>query len=418
MAGRINQDEKEFLDIIRGKLRKDLLKYIKRGQITIKGHGGGVAIPIETIQIPHIHFAPLPEDAEIKEGENGEGTDIGPDIGIGEGPGDQGTDLGPVQPDEDCEGGEGEESGERQAGLGRGPNIIEIEIPPEDFYELFKETLELPNIKPKGERQIKTESRKYTDIRPVGPESLLQKKRTYKQALKRTISEGGYNPDEPIIVPIRQDKRYRVPELVTKPKNNAVVFNMMDVSGSMSREDRALVRYFCALCEFWLMCNYDGVEIVWIIHNGEADRVTKEIFFSTQRGGGTVISTAHVKMLEIIEEEYPPEQWNIYPFYFSDGFNFGSFDGMDDNDVCANLIGDRIVPFVNQYTYCEVNARRYWWPSNAKGERDPSQKFHPSGSFGLMLLEKFEGEPLIVCANLQEMEKIPEAIKAVFNQGR
>lgn len=418
MAGRINQDEKEFLDIIRGKLRKDLLKFIQKGQITIVGPGHGIAIPLETIQIPRIHFAPIPPDAEIKEGENGNSEDIGSDIGVGKGPGKPGTDLGPVEPDEDDENGEGKEGGERQAGLGRGPEIVEIEIPSEEFYELFKEVLELPNIKPKGERQIKTESWKYTDIRSAGPESLRHKKRTYKQALKRTISEGQYNPDEPVIIPISQDKRYRVPELVTKPKNNAVVFNMMDVSGSMSRDDRELVRYFCALCEFWLSCNYDGVEIVWIIHDGEADRVTREAFLSTQRGGGTVISTAHKKMLEIMEEEYPPEQWNVYPFYFSDGFNFGNFDGIDDNEICAHLIGDRIIPFVNQYSYCEVSAHRYWWPSNGKGERDPSQKFHPAGSFGLMLLEKFEGELLVVCTNLQEMEKVPNTIKDVFKQGR
>ena len=417
MSGRIKQDEKDFLDIMRGKIRKDLLKYIKRGQITIMGPGRGVAIPVEEIQIPHIHFAPIPEDAEINEGDNGDDNDIGPDIGIGEGPGEPGTDLGIVDPYDDDGDGKGEEGEERYAGTGRGSETIEIEVPAEDFYELFKETLELPNIKPKGEKEIKTESRKYTDIRPVGPESLLQKKRTYRQALKRSISEGLYNPRKPVIIPTRQDKRYRVPELVTKPKNNAVVINMMDVSGSMSRDDRALVRYFCALCEYWLKCNYDGVETVWIIHNGEADRVSRDNFFSTQRGGGTIISTAHIKMLEIIEKEYPATQWNIYPFYFSDGFNIGGDSGMDDNDVCTRLIHDKILSIVNQYTYCEVNAGRYWWPRNSKSGRDPNKKFDPSGSFGKMLSAEFKNNPLVICANLREMDKVPDAIKSVFNQG-
>lgn len=420
MAGRIKIDEEEFLKIVRGKTRKDLIDFIKRGQITILGPGRGVAIPVESIEIPRLHFDPIPNNAEIKEDENGEeSADIGPDIGIGQGPGDIGTDLGPAYPEEgDGEGDDEDGEGEKQAGIGRGSDVIEIEVPAEDFYELFKEILELPNIKPKGEKQIKTDSWKYTDIRPTGPDSLLHKKRTYKQALKRTIAEGQYNPTKPKIIPLRQDRRYRIPQLVTKPQNNALLVYMMDVSGSMSRDERAIVRYFCSLCEFWLNCNYDSVETVWIIHDGEADRVSRDIFFRTQRGGGTVISSAHKKFLEVINEEYPPSQWNIYPIYFSDGFNIGNYgDVADDNELCAEIIGEKILPIVNQYTYCEVAAHRYWWPSSPKKSRDPSQKFKPAGSFGNMMQEKFDEHELVVSTNLQSMDEVPDAIKNVFGRG-
>lgn len=422
MPGRINQDEKDFLDIVRGKWRKDLLRYLQKGQITIMGPGRGVAIPVESIEIPHLHFSPIPNDAEVQDSEyDGEESDIGPDLGVGQGPGKPGADLGPAQPggsDGNDKGeGDGEESGERSAGMGRGPEIIEIEVPPEEFYELFKEVLELPNIKPKGEKQIKTEAHKYTDIRTTGPDSLLHKKRTYKQALKRTIAEGTYNPKSPKIIPYREDKRYRIPDLVKKPQNNAVIINMMDVSGSMSRDDRAVVRYFCALCEFWLMCNYDGMETVWIIHDGEADRVSKEVFFSTQRGGGTVISSAHKKMLEVIHDEYPPSQWNIYPFYHSDGFNIGGVGDFDDDQVCRDLIRNKILPTVNQYTHCEVNANRYWYQDYERQRSSANGSFSPAGSFGKMLQREFRSNKLVVCTNLTSMDKVPDAIRAVFAQG-
>lgn len=420
MASRIKIDEDEFLKIIRGKIRENLREYIKRGQITILGPGRGVAIPVESIEIPKLHFSPVPSDAEVNENgddqNDGDSSSIGPDIGVGEGDGNPGTDLGPAHPDKDGDG-EGGEEGDKEAGTGRGSDIIEIEVPAEDFYELFKEVLELPNIKPKGEKQIKTESWKYTDIRPTGPDSLLHKKRTHKQALKRTIAEGGYDPMRPKIIPLRQDKRFRVPQLVTKPQNNALVVYMMDVSASMSRDERAIVRYFCSLCEFWLSCNYDAVETIWIIHDGEADRVSKDIFFRTQRGGGTVISSAHKKLLEIILEEYPPTKWNIYPMYFSDGFNIGKVGAGEDNDLCFELINEKILPIANQYTYCEVAAHRYWWPSSVKKTRDPNQKFKPAGSFGKMLEEKFSENELVVCANLQLMDEVPDAIKAVFGHG-
>lgn len=412
MAGRIMKDEQEFLDIVRGKLRKDLRRYLQTGQIKILGPGRGVAIPVEFIEIPRLHFAPIQPDAEVQE-EDSNGTSTGPDLGVGEGPGDPGTDLGPVTPSDGD--GKGEE---KRAGIGRGPEIIEVEIPPEDIYELFKEVLMLPNIKPKGGKNIKTEQWKYTDIRPFGPKSLLHKKRTLKQALKRTVGEGGYNPDEPTIVPFREDMRFRIPESITKPRNNAVIINMMDVSGSVTRTQRAVIRYFCSLCEFWLTCNYESVETVWIIHDGEADRVTREVFFSTQRGGGTVISSAHKKMLEVMREEYPPAQWNIYPMYFSDGFNIGDYGEIDDNQLCAELIRDEILPCVNQYFYGEVRDSRPWWNVSMELSEDPSSKFQPAGNFGKMLAKIFKTEPLVIRANLKTAEEVPNAIREAFGQGQ
>lgn len=407
---RIKIDENEFINIVRGKLRQDLLEFLKRGQITILGPGRGVAIPVEEIKIPQICFEDIPIDADTGNG--------GPDVGIGKGPGKPGTDLGPVEKGgDDGDDGDGEGEGEeRSAGVGRGPEIIEIEISSRDFYELFKELLELPRIKPKGEKSIKTIENKYTDIRPVGPDSLIDKRRTIKNALRRMISEGMYDPNHPRIIPIREDKRFRSPAEIVKPKNNAVIFFMMDVSGSLSAEDRSLVRYFCALCRFWLQCNYDELEVVWIIHDGEADRVTEEEFFTTQRAGGTVSSTAHKLMLDIIKDEFPPERWNIYPIYLSDGFNFG-----DDDEACLNLITEEILSIANQYVYCEVESH-HWLFQERRDVKDTP--FSPVGNFGILLntwkqaSENAALAELIECVNLKRMDNVPDAIRLVFRGGR
>lgn len=411
MPGRICQDEQEFRDIVRGLLRKDLLEHLKKGHITFLGPKRGASIPIEAIHIPRIHFVSTPQGAEVNAGEGG-GDDTGPDIGIGQGDGEVGDDLGPIESDD----GTGEEKS-KNAGVGRGKDIIEIEVPIEELHDLFKEVLELPNIKPKGERLIREQDKKYTDIRRVGPESLIHKRRTLKEALKRSIAEGVYNPQKPRIIPERQDKRYRASRDITKPRNNAVLIFMMDVSGSMTRDDRAVVRYFCALCEFWLNCNYDAVETVWIIHDGEADRVTKEEFFSTTRTGGTVASSAHYKMLEVVHAEYPPAQWNLYPIYLSDGFNIGTWEGGDDDELCLDLIENEILPIANQYSYGEVSADRWWLTVAGADVVSGPRRFSPVGNFGSMLHAAFDDNEFVVCVNLQNMDGVPDAIRAVFGSG-
>src|SRR2546430_1744238 len=91
-------------------------------------------------------------------------------------------------------------------------------------------------IESKGKKNLTTPKVKYTGVYTSGPESLRHFKRTYKQALKRSIATGVYNPATPIIVPVREDKRYRTWRVTELPQSNAVVIYMMDVSGSMGDE--------------------------------------------------------------------------------------------------------------------------------------------------------------------------------------
>ncbi len=407
MGRRIKQDEQEFMDIIKRRIknRDDLLGFIRRGELIVPDKkGGGFKIPMPEIHIPRFRIVPPPEDSD--DGDNDGDQGAGPAIGVGQNPAVKPGDVLGEVPSEDGEG-----DGDRRAGRGNGNGRIPIELSEEESVQLLMEILELPRILPKGSKNIKIEEKKYTEIRTTGPDSLLHKRRTIKEALKRAIIEGTYRPDDPKIVPVRKDRRYRASEIITRPQNNAVIFYMMDVSGSMSDEDRRIVRFTCALISFWLRANYDGVEEVWILHDDKADRVTREEFITpSSRSGGTTISSAHELMVKIYEDEFDPAQWNIYPFYFSDGFNWGG-----DDAVCLRLLNEKILPAVNQYSYAEIAAERPWMSDVAKGK---TGNFSPAGSFGHMLADNFMGSEKVEVANFRSMEEVPAAIKVFFGKGR
>lgn len=107
---------------------------------------------------------------------------------------------------------------------------------------ILGEELALPNIQPKGKKTIQSVTDRYTSIGLVGPDSLRHFKRTYKEALKRQITTGSYSPENPIIVPIRRDMRFRSAKENVEYDNAAVVIYMMDVSGSMGDEQKEIVR--------------------------------------------------------------------------------------------------------------------------------------------------------------------------------
>lgn len=424
----IKQDEAEFKDIVRRKIRKDLFKYIEKGRIRILGPGQGAIVPIEEIEIPQLSFGPIVSPNEtVEEGDEDEAEEEGngdkegsgdnsvhnqsDDVGIGEGDGDPGTDLGPVPKKQ-----KGKKGG-RHAGQGRGADEFWMWMPDEDIRDLLMEALQLPRIKPKGDKTVRTEEDIHNDTYHAGPESSLIKKPTLLRAIKRLVAQGvldadNIDPEKVVIIP--DDKRYLVSRTEIKPRSSAVIFFMMDVSGSVLEEERKIIRYFCELFELWIHANYDGVEARFIIHDGEASEVSREEFHGTQRAGGTVISSAHELMLKIIYEKFPPERWNIYPLYFSDGFNWGG-----DDQKCLELLRDKILPIVNQYTYGEIQTQRWWGFDEPEDEIEEkvAEKFSPSGSFGLMLADQFEDNELVVGVNLYDMEDVPDAIKRAFEHG-
>lgn len=143
--------------------------------------------------------------------------------------------------------------------------------------------------------------------------------------------------------------RYKTWDDIEKPESKAVVLAMMDTSGSMGLWEKYVARsYFFWMTKF-LRSKYETVEIEFIAHHTEAKVVPEEDFFSKGESGGTICSSAYRKALELIENKYSPERYNIYPFHFSDGDNLTS-----DNKRCTALV-EELMEKSSMFGYGEVN---------------------------------------------------------------
>ncbi len=145
------------------------------------------------------------------------------------------------------------------------------------------------------------------------------------------------------------DIRYRRHEKVPIPRSRAVMFCLMDVSGSMDQDTKALAKRFFALLYLFLSRNYDKVEVVFVRHHTSAKEVDEQEFFYSRETGGTVVSSALDLTRKIIEARYPLSEWNIYVAQASDGDNW-----LEDNARCAELLG-KLLPVLQYYSYVEIS---------------------------------------------------------------
>jgi uncharacterized sporulation protein YeaH/YhbH (DUF444 family) len=145
------------------------------------------------------------------------------------------------------------------------------------------------------------------------------------------------------------DLRFRNRTKVPEPSSQAVMFCVMDVSGSMDQERKDLAKRFFILLYLFLTRHYEKIDIVFIRHHTQAAEVGEDEFFHSTESGGTVVSSALVLLDQIIRARYPVGDWNIYVAQASDGDNFG-----DDGGNCRNLLVDKILPLVRYYAYVQV----------------------------------------------------------------
>ncbi|MGD9100443.1 MAG: DUF444 family protein [Anaerolineae bacterium] len=369
MIARIEQDTSRFRQIVRGRVRENLRKYMTSGELIGRQGRELVSIPIPEIQIPQFRF-----------GRRQTG-------GVGQGEGEPGTPIGfdPDQP------GEGD-----QAGNTPGRHIMEVEVTLEELARMLGEELELPNIEPKGKENIESRVDRYTGIRRVGPESLRHFKRTYREALKRQVALGVYDQSRPVVIPVREDKRYRSWKSHYEPDSNAAIIYMMDVSGSMYKSKKEIVRLTAFWIDTWLRSQYQKVDVRYIIHDAAAREVDQHTFYHTRESGGTAISSAYRLCRHMIQEDYDPTQWNIYPFHFTDGDNWE-----DDDAQCARLLADAILPHVNLFCYGEV--------------RGPCA--YSRFMKALQQLDLEDEERLVITA-IKDKDHIYQAIKTFLGKGR
>ena len=362
---KITKDHQRFRQIVKGKIREDLRRFLTRGELLGKEGKHLISIPVRGIDIPHFRY-----------GDNSDGG-----VGSGEAkPGDQvgdGESIGP-------------------GGTDPGRHILEVDISLDELADILGEELQLPRIQPKGKHQITSEKDRYSGIRPTGPESLRHFKRTFRRALKRQIMSGLYNPDKPLIIFERGDKVYRSWKTILKPHSNAVIVYMMDVSGSMGDEQKELVRLEAFWIDAWLRRNYQGIESRYIVHDVRAGEVNRETFYHLREDGGTRISSAFRAARELLESSYKPDEWNIYLFHFSDGDNSSESDSRE----CCTMLREHLLPVVNMFGYCQV--------ASAYG----------SGNFINVLHEHLSDTENMITSRVNGKDDIYDSIKTFFSKGQ
>jgi sporulation protein YhbH len=369
MTMKIDRDRTRFREIVRGKIRANLRKYVTHGELIGRKGQDLVSVPLPQLDVPHFRY-----------GHNGRG-------GVGQGDGDPGK---PIARGDD----EGQGTGE--AGGDPGAHILEVDVSLDELAAILGDELELPRIEPKGRANISQDKARYTSVRRAGPESLRHFKRTYVQALKRQITEGVYDRLEPRVIPLKEDRRYRSWEAVPEPQANAAILYMMDVSGSMTDDQKLIVRTEAFWIDTWLRSQYNGVERRYIIHDAAAKEVDEDTFYHTRESGGTRISSAYKVCSDLIDKSFPPQDWNVYCFQFSDGDNWG-----EDNRQAIQLVRENLLPRCNLFCYGQVEST------------------YGSGEF-LKALENAFGKEHenLVLSEIENKDAIYDSIKKFLGKGK
>jgi uncharacterized sporulation protein YeaH/YhbH (DUF444 family) len=321
-AGRIERDRRRFNAIVRGRIKRDLERYVTGSELIGRKGGQLVSIPVPRIELPR-----------IRHGDNSEGQGGGEGQGQGEGSAGEGAAAG-------------------AAGSEPGQHLLEVELTLDEMASILGEELELPNIQPRGRARVSVTSRRWSSVSNQGPRSLRHMRRTLKESLKREIAAGSYDPNDPRLVPAPDDLRYRASREITSPDHAAMILYMMDVSGSMGREQKEIVRLVSFWIDTWLRSQYQSLETRYLVHDATAKQVDQDTFYRLRESGGTKISSAYQMASDLLENEFPQDEWNVYLFHFSDGDNWSG----RDTERCLSLLRERLLPRANMFCYGQVKS--------------------------------------------------------------
>jgi uncharacterized sporulation protein YeaH/YhbH (DUF444 family) len=267
-----------------------------------------------------------------------------------------------------------------EPGEGDGEDAFRFVLSRDEFVDLFLDDLELPDLAKRRLAEAESEGLRRAGYATSGSPANISVSRTVQLALARRLALRRPRPETiaqleaeladcgeerraelmaeieklkakarriPFIDPI--DIRYRRFETVPKPTAQAVMFCLMDVSGSMSEHMKDLAKRFYMLLYVFLTRRYRHVEIVFIRHTDRAEEVDEETFFHGPASGGTMVSSALQAMHEIVRSRFRPADWNIYAAQASDGDN-----SLSDNAVTGRLLTEMILPVSQFFAYLEV----------------------------------------------------------------
>ncbi len=362
-------NRQRFLLRYKAQIKRSIADAINRRSVTDINSGGAVSIPVNDINEPVFRQGPGGLRSRVLPGN---------DHFI---PHDQ-----LQRPQHSGGGGKNHPSKE-----GHGQDEFVFHISNDEYLDLLFEDLALPNLKKNNYKQLTEYKTQHAGFTSSGVPANISVIRSLKNSLaRRTAMIAGKRRElheleehlslleniEPA-VPLQQeslrnaiaelrrkiksvpfidtfDLRYRNYERRPEPFSQAVMFCLMDVSGSMDQATKNMAKRFYILLYLFLSRSYKNVEVIYIRHHTQAREVDEQEFFYSQETGGTIVSSALKLMSEIVENRYNPLQWNVYAAQASDGDNW-----TDDSPLCRDLLASKILPIVRYYSYIEITRRTH-----------------------------------------------------------
>lgn len=367
-------NRQRFLNRYKAQIKKAVSEAITRRSITDIDRGESVSIPTRDITEPVFHH-----------GQGGSREMVHP--------GNKEFSAGDriARPQGGAEGNGGSEG--KASDTGEGEDEFAFTLSQEEFLNFLFEDLELPNLVKRRLAGIDTFEWQNAGIVLDGNPSKINIVRSLRAATSRRIALGSGSrkrlaaAEAELAELLKQDtspshaarvrelreeieklkrKLDRIPFIdtfdlrynhhikVPKPTAQAVMFCVMDVSGSMNQSMKDMAKRFFLLLYMFLKRNYKKIEVVFIRHHTSAKEVDEEEFFYSRETGGTIVSSALKMMQEIMATRYPAEEWNIYGAQASDGDNWN-----DDSPLCQDILTHQIMPFVQYFAYIEITPRQH-----------------------------------------------------------
>ncbi len=287
-------------------------------------------------------------------------------------------------------GGQGGGSGQGDASAdGEGEDEFVFSISKDEYLDLLFEDLELPNLRKNQLDKLVQYKNVRAGYRSEGVPSNIDIVRSLQGSLARRVAmtagkkkqlqdleaqitglQAAPIPDMQQLIALKAqaeelrrridavpfidsfDLRFRNFAKRPEPTSKAVMFCLMDVSGSMDQATKDMAKRFYILLYMFLSRSYKNVEVVYIRHHTQAKEVDEHEFFYSQETGGTIVSSALKLMIDVVKERYDPTEWNIYAAQASDGDNWA-----DDSPQCSQLLSEQLLPLVRYYAYIEITQR-------------------------------------------------------------
>ncbi|EAR08179.1 YeaH/YhbH family protein [Reinekea blandensis] len=364
-------NRRRFLERYKKHIKRAVNDAVNKRSITDMEHGESISIPSEDIREP-----------SFGHGQGGRRTIVNP----GNKEFVSGDRIAKPQ------GGSGQGGGDGQASdSGEGMDDFTFSITQDEFLEFLFEDLELPNLVRKDLKSMDDFVYRHAGYTNTGVPAKINVVRSLKNAHARRIALSGKSRrrlkevirllaeeeekdsalrstaliDELLEEKLKLetkigrlpfiddfDLRYNLSAKEPMPSNAAVMFCLMDVSGSMTQATKDIAKRFFLLLYMFLRRNYEKIDVVFIRHHTSAKEVDEEEFFYSRETGGTIVSSALRMMDDIVRERYPTSAWNIYAAQASDGDNWN-----DDSPICQKLLEQSILPSVQYFSYIEITPR-------------------------------------------------------------